>query len=196
MLNIKEKYHQRKKKKQFKLCKEWQPFEDVANDIVSLKTGEHVQMLKIEPNNIALLSVQQQMQEIVGLATVLRTLPCNAKVYSLSMPINVDSYQIGWESLAYNQDTERKRSLSSFYYEQARLLGNGQQYTREFYLSICARDVDMLQKYTMQITNECARIGLTTSRVSGTKLIQVYTKFFNSERVKNNESSQLLQVRD
>lgn len=186
----------KKAKINFELAKDWQPYQELEIDMVQLKNGKHMRFIRIAPNNITLQSLDQQIQSVIALATVFRSIPCDFKFHSFSMPINVDEYQLGWEKIMHDSVSEKKRNLSNFYFEQARLLGNGQQHTREFYVSITNEKVDLLEKQTLQVMNEFARIGVNTSVVKENKVVQVITKCFNEERVKSNEAEQLFQIRD
>lgn len=175
-----------KDKKRQTNAREWQPYDRVANNVLYTKNNEIVMFLQVSAKNITLLSLEQQIGELLAFSSVIQAIDVPFKFHSLAMPIDVKAYIDGWKQHLETETRSKKQELIKRYLQQGVQLSQSGEFNREFFVSFYDKVGNELEldKKIRQIQNEFGRTGLRTTLCSNNKITQVLTKIFNPTEVK------------
>lgn len=193
---LKKKQKTQKQTKAQKNAQDWQPYDRVGNNVLYTKNNEIVMFLQISAKNITLLSLEQQIGELLAFSSVIQAIDVPFKFHSLSMPIDVKAYIDGWKQHLETEGSMKRQELIKRYLHQGVQLSQSGEFNREFFVSFysqCGKELE-LDKKIRQIQNEFGRTGLRTTLCTNTKITQILTKIFNPDEVKWIENGQAVMV--
>ncbi|EGD50062.1 hypothetical protein TheetDRAFT_3127 [Thermoanaerobacter ethanolicus JW 200] len=75
-----------------KAVQEWIPVRDVAEDMILLKDGRYVCVLKVMPLNISLKSENEKKRIIQTVYEALNGFKESMQIFSIGRPVDLDSY--------------------------------------------------------------------------------------------------------
>ncbi|MGL5916880.1 MAG: hypothetical protein ACRCZC_04180, partial [Culicoidibacterales bacterium] len=150
----------------------------------------------ISAKNITLLSLEQQIGELLAFSSVIQAIDVPFKFHSLSMPIDVKAYIDGWKQHLETESSMKRQELIKRYLQQGVQLSQSGEFNREFFVSFYSQSGKELEldKKIRQIQNEFGRTGLRTTLCTNTKITQILTKIFNPDEVKWVENGQTVMI--
>ncbi|MGL6008221.1 MAG: hypothetical protein ACRC1D_02080, partial [Culicoidibacterales bacterium] len=132
---LKKNQKNQKQTKAQKNAQDWQPYDRVENNVLHTKNNEIVMFLQISAKNITLLSLEQQIGELLAFSSVIQAIDVPFKFHSLSMPIDVKAYIDGWKQHLETEGSMKRQELIKRYLHQGVQLSQSGEFNREFFVS-------------------------------------------------------------
>lgn len=120
-----------------KTAQQWIPIADIDNGIVYRKDNILVGLLRIQPENLELLSDNEQRRKIEPLANGINGENEGFQIFCIGRPVDLNNY-LEWmqDKAKLEQDFTRKMVLKGYIQQASQMASSGETTERRFYLII------------------------------------------------------------
>lgn len=144
-----------------KSVQEWIPVKDVFEDLIILKDGRYICVLKVMPLNIELKSENEKKRIIQAVHEALNGLNDAIEILSIGRPVDLDQY------LNYLQEKSReetmsvkKRLLNEYLKYVASIVTSGEAIERRFFIMLSGKEKEELKAKAYELANNLEKSGL------------------------------------
>lgn len=161
-----------------KAVQEWIPVKDVFEDLILLKDGRYVCVLKVMPLNIELKSENEKKRIIQAVHEALNGLNDTMQILSIGRPVDLDQY------LNYLQEKSReetmsvkKRLLNEYLKYVASIVTSGEAIERRFFVMLSGKEKEELKAKTHELSNNLEKSGLKVELAQDQDIIDLLFSF-------------------
>jgi len=161
-----------------KAVQEWIPVRDVAEDLIVLKDGRYVCVLKVMPLNISLKSENEKKRIIQTVYEALNGFKESMQVFSIGRPVDLDSY-IGYLQTKSKEETNmtKKRLLQEYLKYVASIVTSGEAIERRFFIMLSGKEKDELKAKAHELANNLEKSGLKVELAADQDIIDLLFSF-------------------
>lgn len=126
-----------KKQKREKTANQWIPIADIDGSIVYRKDGLLFGALRIQPENIDLLSDREKKRRVESLAEEINGITKDWQIFCIGRPVDLNNY-LEWlqDKAKREQDFIRKQVLKGYIQQASKMASSGETTERRFYIVI------------------------------------------------------------
>lgn len=184
------------KKTREKTAQQWLPVADILKNIVYRKDNHILAILKIQPDNLELLSKSEQLRKINTLSEGWNGENEGWQIFCIGRPVDLNSYLEWLQDKAKNEhDFTRKMLLRGYIQQASQTATSGETIERRFYLIISKRDtVKAEQEIISRIydfQDKLSKAELSSEICGEDEIMEVYSLFANPIEA-SIESTQLI----
>jgi len=128
------------KQKRNKTANQWIPIADIENSIVYRKDNLLFGALRVQPENLELLSDREKRRKVEALAEELNGIKEGLQIFCIGRPVDLNNY-LEWlqEKAKREQDFIRKQVLKGYIQQASRMASSGETTERRFYIILTQR---------------------------------------------------------
>ncbi|MEG6566034.1 hypothetical protein V6B95_03540 [Thermoanaerobacterium saccharolyticum] len=172
--NDKEKKDELKKK----TVQDWFPVKDVGNDMILLKDGRYVCVLRVWPLNIGLKSENEKKRIIQSMYEALNGLKDTMQIFSIGRPVDLDSYIGFLQSKSKEEVNMTKRKLLQEYLKYvASIVTSGEAIERRFFIMLSNKEKEELKVKIHELASNLEKSGLKSDVTSDQEIIDMLFSF-------------------
>lgn len=129
--------------KREKTAQQWIPIADIEGSIVYRKDNILVSMLRVQPENIDLLSDNEKRRKVESLAEGFNGEKESLQIFCVGRPVDLNSYLENLQEKAkMEQDFTRKMVLKGYIQQASQMASSGETTERRFYIIITKNIID------------------------------------------------------
>jgi hypothetical protein len=134
---------QQAQQKKEKTAQQWIPIADIEEKIVYRKDNYIMAMLRVQPENIDLLSDNEKRRKVDSLAEELNGEKEPIQIFCVGRPVDLNSYlEALQEKAKMEQDFTRKMLLKGYIQQASDMASSGETVERRFYIIISKKIED------------------------------------------------------
>lgn len=170
--------------KRERTAQQWIPIADIDGTIVYRKDNLLVAMLRVQPENLELLSDNEKRRKVEALAEELNGEIEGFQIFCIGRPVDLNDY-LEWlhEKAKVEQDFTRKMVLKGYIQQASEMASSGETTERRFYFIITKQDGNKADEELMNRINELqiklSQAELTSYIYYDDELMDVYSLFAN-----------------
>jgi hypothetical protein len=167
-----------------KSAQQWIPIVDIESSMVYRKDNTLLGMLRVQPQNLELLSDKEQRRKVESLAEKLNGENEGLQIFCIGRPVDLNNY-LEWlqEKARAEQDFTRKMLLKGYINQTSQLAASGETTERRFYIILTKPDEDKAEVELLNRLNDMKtkliQAELKTDICKDDELIDVYSLFAN-----------------
>lgn len=157
---------------------EWFPVKDVSEDLIVLKDGRYVCVLKIMPLNISLKSENEKKRIIQTVYEALNGFKDSMQIFSIGRPVDLDSY-INFLQSKSKEETNmtKKRLLQEYLKYVASIVTSGEAVERRFFIMLSGKEKEELKAKAHELANNLEKSGLKIELAQDQDIIDLLFSF-------------------
>lgn len=161
-----------------KTVQEWFPVKDVAEDMILLKDGRYVCVLKVMPLNIGLKSENEKKRIIETVHEALNGFKDSMQIFSIGRPIDLDSY-INFLQTKSREETStiKKRLLQEYLKYVASIVTSGEAIERRFFIMLSEKEKDEIKVKAHELAVNLEKSGLKVEVAMDQDIIDLLFSF-------------------
>ncbi|EIV99929.1 hypothetical protein [Thermoanaerobacter siderophilus] len=161
-----------------KAVQEWLPVKDVAEDMILLKDGRYVCVLKVMPLNIGLKSENEKKRIIQTVYEALNGFKDSMQIFSMGRPVDLDPY-INFLQTKSREETSviKKRLLQEYLKYVASIVTSGEAIERRFFIMLSSKEKDELKAKAHELANNLEKSGLKVEIAADQDIIDLLFSF-------------------
>ncbi|MEQ2130098.1 hypothetical protein QTP99_08925 [Caldanaerobacter subterraneus KAk] len=161
-----------------KAVQEWLPVKDVAEDLIVLKDGRYVCVLKVMPLNISLKSENEKKRIIQTVYEALNGFKDFIQIFSIGRPVDLDSY-ISYLQSKSKEETSiiKKRLLQEYLKYVASIVTSGEAIERRFFIILSSKEKEELKAKAHELANNLEKSGLKIELAADQDIIDLLFSF-------------------
>lgn len=126
-----------------KTAQQWIPISDIEGNIVYRKDNLITAMIRVQPENIALLSDNERRRKVEALAEGFNGEKEPMQIFCVGRPVDLNSYlEVLQEKAKMEQEFTRKMVLKGYIQQAAKMASSGETVERRFYIIISKKIID------------------------------------------------------
>lgn len=167
-----------------KTAQQWIPVVDIDNGIIYRKDNFLVGILRIQPENIELLSDREKKRKVDSLTEGFNGIAEGYQIFCIGRPVDLNNY-LEWlqEKARLEQDFTRKLILKGFIQSASELASSGEAMERRFYLIITKKNVNKAEEELIERLTDLqiilSKAKLKSHICSEDELLDVLSLFVN-----------------
>lgn len=167
-----------------KTAQQWIPVADIEKNIIYRKDNVLVGMLRIQPENLELLSDNEKKRKVEALAEGFNGETECFQIFCIGRPVDLNNY-LQWlsDKAKEEQDFTRKMLLKGYIQQASQMVSSGEAMERRFYLIITKPAGDKAEMELMSRLNDfqakLSQAELTSHVCSEDELLDVLSLFAN-----------------
>lgn len=167
-----------------KTAQQWIPIKDIDRNIVYRKDGFLVGMLRVQPENLDLLSDNEKKRKIESLTEELNGEREGLQIFCIGRPVDLSNY-LGWlqEKAKMEQDFTRKMVLKGYIQQASEMASSGETTERRFYIIISKKEESKAEEEIINRLNDLntklQAAELTSDICEDDEIIDLYSLFVN-----------------
>lgn len=120
-----------------KTAQQWIPISDIDGAIIYRKDNTMLAMMRVQPENLELLSDNEKKRKVDALAEELNGEKDGLQIFCIGRPVDLNNY-LDWlqDKAKMEQDFTRKMVLKGFIQEASKTASSGETIERRFYIII------------------------------------------------------------
>lgn len=168
-----------------KTAQNWIPIADIESTIVYRKDNKLVAALRIQPENINLLSDNEKRRRVEALSEELNGEKESIQIFCVGRPVDLNSYLENLQEMAKNQtDFTRKTLLKGYIQQASQMASGGEAIERRFYMIIFknidnSKAEEEIMSRLRELRNKLTQAELTSEICKDDELMDVYSLFAN-----------------
>lgn len=167
-----------------KTAQQWMPVADIEGSIVYRKDGFLLGAIRIQPENLALLSDAEKRRRIESLTEQWNGEKHGFQIFCIGRPVDLNDYLgVLQEKAKAEQDYTRKRVLKGYIQQASEMASSGETIERRFYLLLTQAEGDRaVQDLTSRLNEfsiKMAQAELSVSACKDDELLDIFTLFAN-----------------
>lgn len=172
------------KQRREKTAQQWIPVADIDKRIIYRKDGLLVGILRIQPENLELLSDNEKRRKVDSLAEGFNGEKEGFQIFCIGRPVDLNNY-LDWlqEKAKMEQNFTRKTVLKGYIQQASQLASSGETTERRFYLVISKpagnKAEDELMQRLSVLSHKLQQAELTSDVCSEDELLDVLSLFAN-----------------
>lgn len=161
-----------------KTVQEWFPVKDVAEDMILLKDGRYVCVLKVMPLNIGLKSENEKKRIIETVHEALNGFKDSMQIFSIGRPIDLDPY-INFLQTKSREETStiKKRLLQEYLKYIASIVTSGEAIERRFFIMLSGKEKDEIKVKAHELAVNLEKSGLKVEVAMDQDIIDLLFSF-------------------
>ncbi|NNG67887.1 hypothetical protein [Caldanaerobacter subterraneus] len=161
-----------------KAVQEWLPVKDVAEDMILLKDGRYVCVLKVMPLNISLKSENEKKRIIQTVYEALNGFKDSMQIFSIGRSVDLDSY-ISYLQTKSKEETNmtKKRLLQEYLKYVASIVTSGEAIERRFFIMLSGKEKEELKAKAHELANNLEKSGLKIELAQDQDIIDLLFSF-------------------
>lgn len=161
-----------------KTVQEWFPVKDVAEDMILLKDGRYVCVLKVMPLNIGLKSENEKKRIIETVHEALNGFKDSMQIFSIGRPIDLDPY-INFLQTKSREETStiKKRLLQEYLKYVASIVTSGEAIERRFFIMLSGKEKDEIKVKAHELAVNLEKSGLKVEVAMDQDIIDLLFSF-------------------
>ncbi|WP_038069262.1 MULTISPECIES: hypothetical protein [Thermoanaerobacterium] len=161
-----------------KTVQDWFPVKDIGDDMILLKDGRYVCVLRVWPLNIGLKSESEKKRIIQSMYEALNGLKDTMQIFTIGRPVDLDSY-IGFLQSKSKEEVNmtKKRLLQEYLKYVASIVTSGEAIERRFFIMISGKEKEELKVKIHELASNLEKSGLKSDMASDQELIDVLFSF-------------------
>ncbi|SHE95676.1 hypothetical protein SAMN02745195_01549 [Thermoanaerobacter uzonensis DSM 18761] len=161
-----------------KAVQEWLPVKDVAEDMILLKDGRYVCVLKVMPLNISLKSENEKKRIIQTVYEALNGFKDSMQIFSIGRPVDLDSY-ISYLQTKSKEETNitKKRLLQEYLKYVASIVTSGEAIERRFFIMLSGKEKEELKAKAHELATNLEKSGLKVELAQDQDIIDLLFSF-------------------
>jgi type IV secretory pathway VirB4 component len=126
-----------KQQKREQTAQQWIPIADIDNNVIYRKDNRLVGILRVQPENLDLLSDNEKRRKVEALAEGFNGETEGFQIFCIGRPVDLNNY-LEWlqDKAKMEQDFMRKRVLKGYIEQASQLATSGETTERRFYIII------------------------------------------------------------
>jgi hypothetical protein len=158
---------------------EWLPFSDIHGSVIYRKDGGLVAVLRVQPFNLSLKSVNEKKRIISAVHEALNGQQEQFQILSLARPVDLDSYLRKLEDMTreITENSRRRRLLQNYLRYVAGLVASGEALERRYYILLSQAAGKQAREEVLQRAHELAmnleRAGLKVNVCDDQEIIDL-----------------------
>lgn len=170
-------------KRREETVQQWMPIADVEGNVVYRKDNLLVSMLRIQPENIDLLSDREQKRKVEALAEGYNGEKEHIHIFCVGRPVDLSDYLEDLNSQAkMQQDFTRKMLLKGYILQASNIASSGEAAERRFYVIIFSKmennkSVNELIGRVQELNNKFSKAELNCNVCDEDELMDVLALF-------------------
>ncbi|MCT4584054.1 MAG: hypothetical protein N4A54_03930 [Peptostreptococcaceae bacterium] len=167
-----------------KTAQQWIPIADIEGNIVYRKDNILVGALRVQPENLNLLSDREKRRKVESLAEELNGERESLQIFCIGRPVDLNNY-LEWlqEKAKMEQDFTRKQVLKGYIQQASQMAASGEITERRFYIMITKKYEKRAEEELMNRLNELqtklSTAELTTNICKDDELMDLFCLFAN-----------------
>jgi hypothetical protein len=166
------------KRKAVQAVQEWLPIKDVAEDMILLKDGWYVCVLKVMPLNIGLKSENEKKRIIQTVYEALNGFKDFMQIFSMGRPVDLDPY-ISFLQSKSKEETSiiKKRLLQEYLKYVASIVTSGEAIERRFFIMLSGKEKEELKAKAHELANNLEKSELKVEVAADQDVIDLLFSF-------------------
>ncbi len=170
--------------KKEKTAQQWIPIEDIHKNIIVRKDNALVGILRVQPENLELLSIKETKRKIDALAEGFNGEKESFQIFCIGRPVDLNNYLELLQNKAKAEfDFTRKRLLKGYIKQTAEVASKGEITERRFYIIITKEAGNKAEQELMtrleRIKESISSAGLRSNICNEDELLDVLSLFAN-----------------
>ena len=158
---------------------DWLPVRAIQNNMIIVRDGNKVTVVKITPRNIFILDPDTQNNILIGLRNFYNTIDYEFWLIVADRPVDISVYMSQMQLLLNETTSPAVRKLIMQDIDKGEKFIRNNVVDTEYYFIFKSKDADLLQKRVRQMINGLATCGLNASLVSNSDLRLLLENFLN-----------------
>ncbi|MGE4282322.1 MAG: hypothetical protein AB7G87_01235 [Clostridia bacterium] len=165
-----------------KTAQQWIPISDIDGFIVYRKDNLLVSMLRIQPQNLELLSDKEKKRKVDSFAEQLNGETEDLQIFCIGRPVDLNNY-LDWlqEKAKMEQDYTRKAVLKGYIQQASYMASSGETMERRFYMIIIKKmaekaEIDLRNRVT-ELQNKLSQAEIISHICNDDEIMDVYSLF-------------------
>ncbi|MBU3173284.1 TraC family protein [Clostridium estertheticum] len=166
-----------------KSAQQWMPITDIEGNIFYLKDNVIAAMLRVQPENIDLLSDREQKRRVESLAEQLNGETEPLQIFCVGRPVDLNAYlETLQEKAKMEQDFTRKMVLKGYIQYTSKMASSGETTERRFYVIITKNVVDSKSESDLinrlnELKSKFEQAELNCDKCNEDELMDVFSLF-------------------
>lgn len=167
-----------------KTAQQWIPIADIDNCITYRKDNIMIGMIRVQPENLELLSDKEKRRKVESLAEELNGITEGLQIFCIGRPVDLNSY-LEWlqDKAKMEQDFTRKMVLKGYIKQASQMASSGETTERRFYIIITKPvgnkgEEELINKLN-ELQGKFYQAELTTEICKEDEILDVYSLFAN-----------------
>lgn len=167
-----------------KTAQQWIPIADIDNCITYRKDNIMIGMIRVQPENLELLSDKEKRRKVESLAEELNGITEGLQIFCIGRPVDLNNY-LEWlqDKAKIEQDFTRKMVLKGYIKQASQMASSGETTERRFYIIITKTvgnkgEEELINKLN-ELQGKFSQAELTTEICKEDEILDVYSLFAN-----------------
>ena len=175
---------QAEKQRRERTAQQWIPVLDIENSLVYRKDNTLLVMLRVQPDNLELLSDKEKRRKVDSLAEQLNGETEGLQIFCIGRPVDLNNY-LEWlqEKAKMEQDFTRKAVLKGYIHQASEMASSGETTERRFYIILTktagGKAEEELLDRVKDLRNKLSQSELKSEICKDDELMDVFSLFAN-----------------
>jgi len=167
-----------KKIKHEKTAQDIMPVQDIDNSTVYMKDKEFLKVLKLQPINISLFSLEEKAAQIMKLSRQFNSVCEPMQIFCIGRPVDLSEYlNLLHMRIKGEKNFTKKTVLKKYFNYAAGISARGEMTERMFYIVIRKNDLKELEELAQEIIYKFSSAGLKCDICGENELLDLYCLF-------------------
>lgn len=166
-------------------AQQWIPIVDIEGDIVYKKNNIIAAVLRVQPDNIDLLSDNEKKRKVEALAEGFNGEQEPLQIFCIGRPVDLNNYLEDLQEKAkIEQDFTKKMVLKGYIHQASSMAASGEIVERRFYIIVTkqvtdSKSEDELTNRINELQIKLTQAELTSEKCTDDELMDVFSMFAN-----------------
>jgi hypothetical protein len=161
-----------------KTVQDWFPVRDVGDNMILLKDGRYVCVLRAWPLNIGLKSENEKKRIIQSMYEALNGFKDAMQIFTMGRPVDLDPYIVSLQLKSKEEvNMTKKRLLQEYLKYVASIVTSGEAIERRFFIMLSGKEKEELKVKAHELASNLEKSGLKSDVISDQEIIDMLFSF-------------------